>query len=215
MPLFKVMTVAFLLFVTPAWAAEDTDYSLMVYAVTVSGGAGIYLGNGLVLSVAHVVGEALVNKPKVAIGGQELIATVVKESAFERLDLALLAIDEQRLPVSLRLRRIALCQDPPWPGENVIVVAPQGTARSRIMSPQLLPAEVRKFDTVISDVEKTGNSGSGVFDAQKKCLLGIMSRKISQVQTQRDSGKKTTHDIAKYFVSASTIARFMPAEYRF
>jgi hypothetical protein len=32
---------------------------------------------------------------------------------------------------------------------------------------------------VISDVATTGNSGSGVFDAGQKCLLGIMSRKIT------------------------------------
>ena len=67
----------------------------------------------------------------------------------------------------------------PWPGEPVIVAIPESTARSHIMSPQFLPPELRaKFGTVISDVASTGNSGSGVFDASRKCLLGIMSRKI-------------------------------------
>ena len=42
------------------------------------------------------------------------------------------------------------------------------------------PLNVQKrFSTVISDVATTGNSGSGVFDAGQKCLLGIMSRKIT------------------------------------
>ena len=36
---------------------------------------------------------------------------------------------------------------------------------------------------MISDVATTGNSGSGVFDAGNKCLLGIMSRKILRGQT--------------------------------
>jgi hypothetical protein len=214
MTFFKVIIAALVMVATPAWA-EDTDDSLMVYAVTVNGGAGIYLGKGLVLSVAHVVGEALVNRPKVTISGQTIIATVVKESSFERLDLALLAINEEHLPVSLRLRRVALCQGEPSPGETVITVAPQGTARSRVMSPQGLPSGVKKFNTVISDVERTGNSGSGVFDSQKKCLLGIMSRKISQVLVQKNGGKTATRDIAKYFVPASTIAQFLPAEFRF
>jgi hypothetical protein len=205
MTFFKLGIAALLMVTAPAWAenAENGDDSLMVYAVAVNGQAGIYLGKGLILSVAHVVGEALLNRPKVVIAGQTITATVVKESSFERLDLALLAIDEERLPVSLRLRRLSLCQGEPSPGETVITVAPQGTARSRVMSPQG------------RDVERTGNSGSGVFNAQKKCLLGIMSRKISEVLVQKDSGKTTTRDVAKYFVPASTIAQFMPAEYRF
>jgi hypothetical protein len=65
---------------------------------------------------------------------------------------------------------------------------------------------------VIADVDRTGNSGSGVFDAQHRCLLGIMSRKISQSRTRPDNGKPETRDIAKYFVPASEIAAFLPAD---
>jgi hypothetical protein len=31
---------------------------------------------------------------------------------------------------------------------------------------------------------------------------------------EKDTGKKTTEDVAKYFVPASTIANFMPAQLR-
>jgi hypothetical protein len=204
-----------LVFALPSYGrATGPDDSLLAYAVGVNGGAGIYLGKGLVLSVAHVVGGGILNKPKVIIVGQTLIATVVKESSFEQLDLALLEIDEATLPISLRLRRIPLCQGQPWPGEEVISLSAQGPVRSRVVSPKGLPAAVKKFSTVIRDVATTGNSGSGVFDAQRKCLLGIMSRKISQVGVQKATGTKTTVDIAKYFVPASTIAEFMPARLR-
>jgi hypothetical protein len=192
--------------------AAGPDDSLLAYSVGVNGGAGIYLGKGLVLSVAHVVGGGIFNKPKVIIAGQTLIATVIKESPFEQLDLALLEINEEHLPVSLRLRRIPLCQGQPWPGEEVVSLSAQGPVRSRVLSPKGLHPGVKKFSTVIRDVTTTGNSGSGVFDAQRKCLLGIMSRKISQVRVQKDTGTKTTVDIAKYFVPASTIAKFMPAQ---
>ena len=108
-----------------------------------------------------------------------------------------------------------LCEKPPWVGEPVIVAVPEGTARSRIMSPQLLPPAVQtKFATVISDVATTGNSGSGVFDAGQKCLLGIMSGKIQVSQKSGDTVAEP-RDIAKYFVPASIIAAFIPAEYRF
>src|ERR1700742_3946938 len=81
--------------------AAGAESSLGPYGVAVNGGAGVYLGNGLILSVAHVVGGGIVEKPKVMIANRSLIATVVKESPFEQLDLALLQIDEASLPVSL------------------------------------------------------------------------------------------------------------------
>jgi hypothetical protein len=145
----------------------------------------------------------------------DLPANAIKEGNFDRVDLTLLSVDEQKLPVDLRMRRMPLCEKPPWVGEPVIVAVPEGTARSRIMSPQLLPPAVQtKFATVISDVATTGNSGSGVFDAGQKCLLGIMSRKIQVSQKNGDAATEP-RDIAKYFVPASIIAAFIPAKYRF
>jgi S1-C subfamily serine protease len=205
----------------PAWA-EDADNALLLSAVSINqtpekgrSGTGIYLGKGLVLTASHVVGEALINRPHVTIAGQDLPARVVKQDTFERSDLALLAIDEGSLPEALQLRRISLCQTPAWPGEDVITVIPEEAVHSRVMSPVWLPLSARRFSTVISDVARTGNSGSGVFDAQKRCLLGIMSRKISQTRTRKDTGSRETFDIAKYFVPASRIAEFMPTDLRF
>jgi hypothetical protein len=194
--------------------AASPDDSFLPYSVGVNGGAGIYLGNGLILSVAHVVGGGIVDKPKVSIAGRNLIATVVKESPFENLDLALLEIDESTLPVSLRLRRIPLCQGNPWPGEEVVSLSAHGPVRSRILPPASLPADARRFSTAFRDDGNTGNSGTAVFEAQRKCLLGIVSRGIFQVYTQKGTDKKTTRNIAKYFVSASVIAAFLPKRFR-
>ena len=202
--------------------AENADDSLLVYAVNIhqtpmqtwGPGYGIYLGKGLFLTAAHVAGRTWFTRPKVAIAGTEYPTKVIKAGDFETIDVTLLSVDESLLPSRLALRRNPLCAKPPWPGEPVITVVPEGTARSRIMSPQRLPLSVRKFDTVISDVAETGNSGSGVFDAEKKCLLGIMSRKISEYRTDRSTGKRELYDMAKYFVPASVIAQFIPAELR-
>jgi len=203
--------------------AEDTDDWLRVYAVNIIRhppeswtGKGIYLGKGLLITAAHVVGWAFRTNPSVQIAGLDLPAKAIKEgSTHWGSDLTLLSVDEQKLPVSLRMRRMPLCETPPWTGEPVIVAVLEGTARSRIMSPQLLPRDVRgRFSTVISDVATTGNSGSGVFDAGRKCLLGIVSRKISVRQKSADAGSEE-QDIAKYFVPASTIRAFIPADYPF
>ena len=210
-----------LLLVKPVWA-QSADDSLLAYAVNVhrtpmqtwGPGYGIYLGGGLFITAAHVVGRAWMTRPKIAIAGKEYPTRVVKEGSFEGTDLTLLSIEESLLPMRLRLRKNSLCKDPPWPGEQVVTVVPEGVVRSHIIAPGRLPADVRKFSTVIADVARTGNSGSGVFDAQKRCLLGIMSRKISQSQTRPDTGKTETRDIAKYFVPASEIAAFLPTDYR-
>jgi len=203
--------------------AQSTDDSLRLYAVDIwqdppqswGPGRGVYLGKGLVLTAAHVVGSVAQTKPRVHIAGMELPATAIREGNVERVDLTLLSVDEQKLPVYLRMRRMPLCDNKPWPGEPVIVAIPEGTARSRIMSPQLLPFDVRRrFPTVISDVATTGNSGSGVFDSGNKCLLGIMSRKIYVPANSVDPESKEK-DIAKYFVPASTIRVFIPTDYRF
>jgi hypothetical protein len=202
--------------------ADNADDSLLIYAVNIhqtpmqswGPGYGIYLGKGLFVTAAHVAGRTWFTRPKVAIAGTEYPTQVVKAGDFETIDLTLLSVDESSLPLRLALRRNPLCTRAPWPGEPVITVVPEGTARSRILSPQRLPADARKFDTVIGDVAQTGNSGSGVFDAEKKCLLGIMSRKISEYRIEKSTGKRELHDIAKYFVPASVISQFVPPELR-
>ena len=79
--------------------AEDSDQSLLVYAVSINRsadsrwGTGIFLGKGLILTASHVVGRNPFNRPKVTIAGQDLPAIVLKQGTFERFDLALLKID--------------------------------------------------------------------------------------------------------------------------
>ena len=202
--------------------AQDLDESLLAYAVNIHRtpvqswpGYGIYLGRGLFLTAAHVVGRAWMTAPKIVVSGQEYPARAVKEGSFEATDLTLLAVDENLLPMRLRLRLNKLCTKPPLPGQQIVTVVPEGTARSYILSPDRLPKGARRFSTVIADVARTGNSGSGVFDVQQRCLLGIMSRKISQTRKRLDNGKSESYDIAKYFVPSSEIATFLPAGMRF
>jgi hypothetical protein len=195
--------------------ADPADDALRLYAVNIGSSYGVYLGKGLVMTAAHVVGRASQTKPSVRIAGMDLPARAIREGNFESVDLTLLSIDEQKLPIYLQMRRMPLCEKNPWPGEPVIVAIPEATARSRVMSPLSLPSDVpRKFSTVISDVATTGNSGSGVFDAGNKCLLGIMSRKIV-VKPKSGDAESEEKAIAKYFVPASTIRIFIPSEYRF
>ena len=176
-------------------------------------GYGIYLRDGLVITAAHVVGAAAHAKPSIRIADQLLPARVLKESPLEKDDLTLLGFEGASLPVSLRLRRTPLCEDAPIADEPVLVAIPEETAPSHIMSPKRLPRRYQvRFASVIADVATTGNSGSGVFRAGRRCLLGIMSRKI-QIRPSGDRSSEPK-DIAKYFVPASVIRAFLPVDYR-
>jgi hypothetical protein len=173
-------------------------------------GSGVYLNSGLIITAAHLT--AIDAKMGVRIAGMVLPvlpAKILKQGSAEDVDLSLLLIDEEKLLTSIRLPRMQLCEAPPWPGDPVIVVDARHATESRIVPPQVLPFTLRtKFSTLIRDVATTGNSGSGVFDPNRKCLLGIISRKVTAHTTEGDK------DIAKYFVPAVAIRDFMPAEFR-
>jgi Trypsin-like peptidase domain len=180
-------------------------------------GYGMYLGNGLVLTAAHVPGDVAQTKPHVLIAGQDLPAALVKQGSLAQTDLTLLSIDAAKLPVRLQMRRLPLCERSPYPGESVVVVIPEGAARSRVLPPNAVPPRIRgRFDTLIGDVATTGNSGSGVVDVLNQCLLGIISRKISiGLRPARPGAPVQTRDIAKYFVPVDEIKAFIPQSVSF
>jgi Trypsin-like peptidase domain len=140
-------------------------------------GSGVYLKSGLIITAAHLT--AVDAEMSVRIAGVVLPAKLLKQGSVDDVDLSLLLIDEEKLPATIELPRMQLCEAPPWPGDPVIVVDASHATRSHIVAPQVLPFTLRnKFSTLIGDVATTGNSGSGVFDPNRKCLLGIMSRKF-------------------------------------
>jgi S1-C subfamily serine protease len=204
--------------------AQSNQADLRAFAVHINRtpqqpwpGYGVYLGNGLILTAAHVAGNVSQTKPHVLVAGQDLPAALVKQGSLESVDLTLLSVDRTKLPVGLQMRRTPLCDRPPYAGERVLVAIPEGTAPSRILPRQAIPADLRgRFDTDIADVATTGNSGSGVFDAADLCLLGIISRKISIAQQPLKIGAPgRTTDIAKYFVPAAEIKAFIPQSVSF
>ena len=205
-----------------AGPASPQDDELRLYAVHIDWtpkqswpGYGVYLGNGFVLTAAHVAGSFARNKPQVEVAGRQFPTTLIRQGSFDGVDLTLLSVDSSLLPLRTGMRRMPLCQKGPFPGEGVVVAIPEGTARSRVLSPAVLPPDVRgRFSSVIGDVATTGNSGSGVFDARQQCLLGIISRKIT-VRRMRPGQPLRQFDIAKYFVPAADIKAFLPADASF
>jgi trypsin-like peptidase len=173
-------------------------------------GYGIYLGRGLVLTAAHVVGRLPgYSRPRVVIGGEDLAAKVLKQGSPDETDLALLSVDQNKLPASLQLRRDPLCQFPLQVGMGVIVVYPERTVRSQIISPLLIPQQYRaKYPTLINESQ---GSGSGVFSADKKCLIGIMSGRVTKYAYQSPQRFMTMREngYAGYFVPVSKGSTFL------
>ncbi len=163
-------------------------------------GSGVYLGSGLIVTAAHLVDP---NSPMSAtVAKVTLPATILKHGS--EIDLSLLKIDKDKLPANPPLPDTPLCRAPPWPGDPVLVADATDITKSRIASPQGLNFLMRRrFSTLISDVATTGNSGSGVFDPVRKCLLGIISVKLTGTS---ETGPK---DFAKYFVPAEEVRSFV------
>jgi hypothetical protein len=207
-----------------AWS-DALDEDLRVYAVNVVKtpplkkqfiGYGIYLGQGIVITAAHVVGHwPSITQPTVRIAGRDFPTKILKEGSFEQTDLALLAVDQ--LPMSLLLRRNPLCNSPPRIGMEVVDVVPQGISWARVISPLSIAPQLQgRFNTLID----TGNmsSGSGIFDPERKCLLGIMSAKMPKYgyhQVSRGKVAVGPSGFAGYFVPASQIVSFMPPNLHF
>jgi hypothetical protein len=200
------------------------DVDFRVYAVHISRtpaqpwpGYGMYLGNGLVITAAHVPGNFADTKPRVFVAGEYRPTNLVKQGSLDSVDLTLLSVDASALPVRMRMRRLPLCEGAPFAGESVVVVTPESVARSHVLPGSAVPRDLRaRFDTVIGDVATTGNSGSGVIDGRKTCLLGIISRKLTvQRQGARLGAPPQTLDIAKYFVPAKDIRAFIPTAVSF
>jgi hypothetical protein len=197
----------------------ERDDALKLYAVNIFRapkqswpGYGIHLGGGRVITAAHVLAGHMNGNPTALIAGQTLEARMDKQGDFDGTDITLLSVDPDKLPAHVGLRKMPLCEAAPRPGQDVVVAVPEAVVHSHILSAGLLPSGVReRFNTVISDVASTGNSGSGVFDADSQCLLGIMSRKI-QAQTmvlKNGVPTKRLEDVAKYFVPAAQIRDFL------
>ncbi len=216
MRLSQLWLVSLLSIASPIVHAQSGD-DLRIYGTSIINsipfertlsGYGIYLGDNAVLTAAHVVGHwSLFSDPRITIGNEQIPAKVIKKGSFPAIDLALMVVADDALPVSLRLRRNPLCKAPAHAGMPVVVVYPDRTVRSHIVSALSIPREHRdQFGTLITEPQ---GSGSGVFDPERRCLLGIMSAAVLR------SAAQTPNDRLGYFVPTATIANFIPPHLRF
>jgi Trypsin-like peptidase domain len=208
--------------------AQTPDDEFKIYAAGVLNiapfarplsGYGVYLGQNAVITAAHVVGRwPLFTDPIISIADRETSAKLVKKGSFPQLDLALLVVSDTALPVDLALRQNPICKTMPSPGTAVVVVSREGVERSHIVSAgTIAPRDRSQFSSLINEPH---GSGSGVFDPERRCLLGIMSAAVMKQDDFRTVpdrpyiGHRWDRSVG-YFVPASVITNFIPAHLRF
>ena len=169
--------------------------------------SGIYLGKGFVLTAAHVIGGSV--KADILAASAFIPGEVVKNGDYDEDDVSLIRIDPSLLPPSIRSApNVLLCKSMIPIGREVVVVDEHGSVLSNTVAPDALPNGVKwKLSSLIEDVEHSGNSGSGVFDPEENCLLGIMSRRIKW-QIKLDNDGSSAYKYLKYFVPSDQIKSF-------
>ena len=101
-------------------------------------GYGVYLGNGVVVTAAHVAGSSLFHKVRVEIAGRDL-PRCPKGRPISRRGLDGPFCGRAAASGQPATSPNEGCKDPPSPGEEVIVAIPEGIARSHVISPSVLP----------------------------------------------------------------------------
>lgn len=151
----------------------------------------IHLGGGVVITPAHVAGDG--GTLQFVVDHVAIRASAAFAGDPGRLDLTVLLAED--LPATAA--SIAICSTDGRPEQDVIVVSDK-VASSALVSARLAARLARgglarhRFVTTVSGI---GPSGSAVVDPRQRCLLGMITHRITE------NGK----EIARAYLPASVI----------
>lgn len=141
-----------------------------------SQGSGVYLGDGLVLTAAHVITvNPADTTATVVMDGWRNEATLVA-SGQPGLDLALLRIAPDSLSLQRRaLKPLEACAAGTVPNQPVVVASLGNISLSKTVGAPIRSNSLNgDWSTILATGYGHGASGGGIFDAQKGCLAGII-----------------------------------------
>lgn len=143
-----------------------------------SQGSGVLIGDGLVLTAAHVI-AVNPQDPKVTvfIDNQRVPGTVAFTGQNEHLDLALIKVDPSALPATRRgLEAVNVCSRNPGPAQSFTIAWMGKTSEEKTLLRADPPKEGDQgpVSTMLAAGHPKGASGGGIFDPQQGCLAGVM-----------------------------------------
>jgi hypothetical protein len=172
-----------------------------------SQGSGVLLGDGLVLTAAHVV-KYNPQDPKVTIimAGWRVDGILAAIGGPDSVDLALIKAPRAAIPIALRdLEPVPICSHNPEINTPVTVAAVgQISVAMTIATPAKPDGADNAWTNMLTTPYHQGASGGGVFDAKEGCLAGILIEEVSGYVKPNTPFVDMTR-----FVPASDIAAFM------
>ena len=141
-----------------------------------SQGSGVYLGNGLVLTAAHVVKVDPANPiSSVIMDGWKTDAKLVAIGQGV-VDLALLKIEPGELSHQRHdMKPLDICTLGTAPNQPVVVAALGSISLSKTVGAPIRSATLNgDWSDILATGYGHGASGGGLFDAAKGCLAGII-----------------------------------------
>jgi hypothetical protein len=144
-----------------------------------SHGSGVLLGDGMVLTAAHVI-AVNPQDPKVTVflDNRRVDGLVAFSGQSEHVDLALIKVDPANLPPSKHdLGTEPVCARNPGPAQPVVVAWMGKTTQETTLlraDPPKDASDPTPYSTMLAAGHPKGASGGGVFDPQRACLLGIL-----------------------------------------
>jgi hypothetical protein len=144
-----------------------------------SQGSGVLIGNGLVLTAAHVI-AINPQDPKVTVylDQRRIDGLVALSGQNDHVDLALIKVDPGALPAASRdLGAVAVCSHNPGPAQPVVVAAMGKTSEETTLlraDPIKDITDPARYSTMLAAGHPKGASGGGVFDSRQGCLAGIL-----------------------------------------
>jgi S1-C subfamily serine protease len=195
----------------PASSAPPTPSALGVHVQKAAGdgvhfshGQGIYIGGGLVLTAAHVVNYDPAH-PGVTIrlDGALVRGEVIFDSLQKDTDLALIKLEASALSAKRRQQAyVAVCARNAAPERKVLVVQELDVKQSVTLDAPLRTIGKDGTNILMMPV-RPGNSGTGVFDQESGCLLGVVLQEAGGALDGR-----RLDDVA-IFSPSSSIAPFL------
>ena len=181
-----------------------------------SQGSGVYLGDGLVLTAAHVIEWDLAHPAvTILIDGVRTPGTLAFDGTRRGIDLALVKLGSEMLSVKrIEQAGVPVCARDAATSKPVTVAALGQVTESVTLASPIMREGNKTVSTagqtnILATGYHPGNSGGGVFDPVSHCLMGILSFELGGILP--GSGKQVDYTA---FVPASRIAPFLNAYQR-